>query len=247
MRDGGKLFFTTTLVDVDDSTRAKHPGVSPGSFVCMAIRDTGHGMDAETQSRIFEPFFTTKEPGKGTGMGLATVYGILRQHNGWVDVESELCRGTTFRVFLPVSGTAQDQPVEAKESPLSAGSEIEGVTILVVEDEEMLREFVSEALGMLGYRTLTASNGKEALEVWAKHRDEIDLLLTDVVMPESISGRQLAHTLIMDRPNLKVIFTSGYSTELIGPEFEQEREHAFLAKPYLTDQLARTVAARLNQ
>jgi CheY-like chemotaxis protein len=146
-----------------------------------------------------------------------------------------------------VSGAEENHPTETQEAAHASGGDSEGVTILVVEDEEMLREFVSEALGMLGYRTLTAANGREALEVWAKHRNEIDLLLTDVVMPESISGRQLAHTLIMERPDLKVIFTSGYSAELIGPEFEQEREHTFLAKPYLTDQLARTVAARLNQ
>jgi CheY-like chemotaxis protein len=120
------------------------------------------------------------------------------------------------------------------------------ITILLVEDEDMLREFVSTALGSLGYRVLSACNGREALEVWAESRNEIDLLLTDVVMPESISGRDLAHKLIMDKPDLKVIFTSGYSAELIGPEFEQDQEHGFLSKPYLTDRLAQTVAAQLS-
>lgn len=120
------------------------------------------------------------------------------------------------------------------------------ITILVVEDEEMLREFVSEALSSLGYRVLSAPNGRAALEIWAAHQHEIDLLLTDVVMPESISGRQLAHTLIVDKPDLKVIYTSGYSAELFGSDFEQEKEHIFLPKPYLPDRLAQTVAAHLQ-
>jgi CheY-like chemotaxis protein len=122
----------------------------------------------------------------------------------------------------------------------------EGITILVVEDEEMLRDFVQDALGTLGYRVLSASNGRAALEVWAEHRDDIDLLLTDIVMPESISGRELAHTLVMEKPDLKVIFTSGYSPELIGADFERENQHAYLAKPYLPDRLAQTIAAHLQ-
>ena len=246
MRDGGKLTLTTSLTEIDEVARAQRPGVQARRFVCMSVKDTGHGMDAATVGRVFEPFFTTKDPGRGTGMGLATVYGILRQHNGWVDVESEPGRGTTFRVFLPLSedGVAEDRTEIA--SPLFTGTPDEQMTILVVEDEEMLREFVTEALTMLGYRILSAPNGQKALEVWAEHRDEIDLLLTDVVMPESISGRQLAHKLVMDRPDLKVIFTSGYSAELIGPEFEQERVHGFLSKPYLTEHLAKTVAAQFR-
>jgi two-component system cell cycle sensor histidine kinase/response regulator CckA len=136
------------------------------------------------------------------------------------------------------SGQSESAPTEC--APTNT------ITILVVEDEEMVREFVSEALGSLGYRVLSAANGRAALEVWAAHRNEIDLLLTDVVMPESVSGRQLAHTLIMDKPDLKVIFTSGYSAELFGSEFEREKEHVFLAKSYLPDRLAQTVAAHLQ-
>jgi CheY-like chemotaxis protein len=202
------------------------------NFVCLSIKDTGHGMDTATLARVFEPFFTTKDPGKGTGMGLATVYGILRQHNGWIDVESEPNRGTTFRVYLPLSEDGVAEVRTELASPLAGTSLTKQMTILVVEDEEMLREFVTEALGMLGYRILAAENGQRALEIWAEHRDEIDLLL--------------AHTLVMDRPDLKVIFTSGYSAELIGPEFEQDRVHGFLAKPYLTDTLANTVAAQFQ-
>jgi two-component system, cell cycle sensor histidine kinase and response regulator CckA len=140
--------------------------------------------------------------------------------------------------FVAASAKSESSPTES--IPTNA------ITILVVEDEEMLREFVSEALATLGYHVLSAANGRDALNVWAEHRDEIDLLLTDVVMPESISGRQLAHTLIQDKPNLKVIFTSGYSSELFGSEFEREKEHLFLAKPYLPDRLAQTVATHLQ-
>ena len=244
MRDGGRLTITTSLVEIDETTRARHPGVQTARFVCLSVRDTGHGMDAATLGRIFEPFFTTKDPGKGTGMGLATVYGILRQHNGWIDVGSEPGRGTIFHVYFPVSADGVAEARTEIPSPLTVASPAEEITILVVEDEDMLREFVGEALGTLGYRILSAPNGQKALEIWADHRDDIDLLLTDVVMPDSISGRQLAHKLVMDRPDLKVIFTSGYSPELIGPEFEQEQEHGFLCKPYLTEHLAKTVAAQ---
>ena len=246
MRDGGRLTFTSTLAELAEADRGKHPGVQARRFVCLAVKDTGQGMDAATLGRVFEPFFTTKDPGKGTGMGLATVYGIVRQHNGWVEVESAPGRGATFRVYVPLSDELLVEESTVIVSPLVTETAGKQMTILVVEDEEMLREFVSEALTMLGYRILSAANGQEALEIWAERRDEIDLLLTDVVMPESISGRQLAHTLVMDRPDLKVIFTSGYSSELIGPEFEQEREHGFLAKPYLTEHLAKTVAARFK-
>jgi CheY-like chemotaxis protein len=246
MVDGGKLTLATIQVEIDEATRARNPEAQLGSHICLAVKDTGNGMDAATIARIFEPFFTTKGPGKGTGMGLATVYGVLKQHGGWIEVESTPGLGTTVRAFFPLC--TEDVIVEpAKlETPLAEGGPEEGVTILVVEDEEMLREFVSDALGVAGYRVLTAPNGKAALEVWARHRDEIDLLLTDVVMPHSMSGRELAQKLITDKPDLKVIFTSGYSAELIGTDFEREKQHAFLAKPYLPDRLAQTVAAHLQ-
>ncbi len=244
--DGGHLTLSTSAVEITESDRLRNPEAQLGRHVCLTVEDTGCGMDPVTMGRIFEPFFTTKEPGKGTGMGMATVYGVLKQHNGWVEVESTLHRGTTVRAFLPISEGVQDKPaVKSTKTPPPAAP-TEEITILLVEDEAMLREFVSTALTALGYRVLSAENGHEALEVWAEKSAEIDLLLTDVVMPQSISGRDLAHTLIMEKPDLKVIFTSGYSAELIGPEFEQEKEHGFLAKPYLTDHLAKFVAAQLN-
>jgi PAS domain S-box-containing protein len=245
MSDGGKLTIATVRVEIDEAAHAKNPEAQRGPHICLAVKDTGYGMDEATVSRIFEPFFTTKDPGKGTGMGLATVYGVLKQHGGWLEVDSAPRRGTTIRAFFPISmdGIAQ---APAKIEKVAADAPTDRITILVVEDEEMLREFVCDALSALGYRVLSAANGRVALDVWAAHRDEIDLLLTDVVMPESVSGRQLAHKLIVDKPDLKVIFTSGYSAELFGEEFEREKEHIFLAKPYLPDRLARTVAAHLQ-
>ena len=246
MPDGGKLTLATTRVEIDKASRARNPESQLGRYICLAVRDTGYGMDAATVGRIFEPFFTTKDPGHGTGMGLATVYGVLKQHGGWIEVDTAPGRGTTIRTFFPLSKEGFVAASAKSESLPTESTPINDTTILVVEDEEMLREFVSEALGTLGYHVLSAANGRDALNVWAEHRDEIDLLLTDVVMPESISGRQLAHTLIQDKPNLKVIFTSGYSSELFGSEFEREKEHLFLAKPYLPDRLAQTVAMHLQ-
>ena len=180
-------------------------------------------------------------------MGLATVYGVLKQHGGWIEVESAPQRGTTIRAFFPVSLEGVAAVAGEPERLPATSAPAANITILVVEDEEMLREFVGQALSAVGYRVLTAVNGREALKVWSEHRDEIDLLLTDVVMPDSMSGRQLAHTLIVDKPDLKVIFTSGYSAELLGEDFEQEKEYGFLAKPYLPERLASTVATYLQR
>jgi two-component system cell cycle sensor histidine kinase/response regulator CckA len=246
MSDGGKITFITSLCELDESNCVDRPGARAGRFGCFAVKDTGHGMDEVTLSRLFEPFFTTKEPGKGTGMGLATVYGVLQQHGGWVEVESKVGSGSMISAYFPLSQEAALGESAQPASELVSASAGRQITILVVEDEDLLREFVSESLISLGYRILSAPNGKEALEIWAQRGAEIDLLLTDIVMPESISGRHLAHTLVMDRPDLKVIFTSGYSPELFGSEFEQEKQHGFLAKPYLAAQLAQTVARKLQ-
>ncbi len=246
MPEGGKLTLATVQVEIDEAACARNPEAQPGAHICLAVKDTGHGMDTATITRIFEPFFTTKGPGKGTGMGLATAYGVVKQHGGWMEVESTLRRGTTVRAFFPLCADGVTAEPQKPQPEVQNFVPTNDITILVVEDEDMLREFVSEALSALGYRVLSAENGRAALEVWAQHRDEIDLLLTDVVMPESISGRELAHTLIMEKPDLKVIFTSGYSAELIGTDFEREKKHAFLAKPYMPDRLAQTVAAHLQ-
>jgi PAS domain S-box-containing protein len=246
MPDGGKLTLMTTRVEIDKAYQACNAEAQLGPHICLAVKDTGQGMDTATVARIFDPFFTTKDPGKGTGMGLATVYGVLKQHGGWVEVDTAPGRGTTIHTFFPLCAQGQVATPRKLEIAPTDVAPTDKVTILVVEDEDMLREFVSEALITLGYRVLSAANGRDALGVWAKYKEEIDLLLTDVVMPESISGRQLAHTLVMEKPDLRVIFTSGYSSELFGSEFESEKNHIFLAKPYLPDRLAQTVASHLQ-
>ena len=241
MKGGGKLIFSSGLLAFDAEALADRPEAVPGEYVFVSVRDTGCGMDAETVSRVFEPFFTTKEMGHGTGMGLATVYGIVKQHGGWIDVESEVGTGTCFRVYFPVADGNAIPCEERQELALRVAPGKRG-TILVVEDEEMLREFVGSVLESCGHRVLFAGNGVEALEVWEREKAGIDVLLTDVVMPESISGWQLAHRLRGERPDLKVVYTSGYSPELIGGDFELETNRVFLAKPYHSDKLARVVS-----
>lgn len=247
MPDGGQLTVGTYEVEIDEAAIARNSEAKLGRHICLAVQDTGKGMDEATAARIFEPFFTTKGPGEGTGMGLATAYGVVKQHGGWIEVESAPQRGTTIRAFFPPSAEGVAIATIEPQRLQTFGAPAEKVTILVVEDEEMLREFVGEALGIHGYRVLTAANGRDALKVWSEHRDEIDLLLTDVVMPESMSGRQLAHTLIVEKPDLKVIFTSGYSAELLGEDFEQEKRYRFLPKPYLPDRLASAIAEHLQR
>ena len=237
---GGRLVLSSGLATFDAAALTERAEAQPGEFIFLSVRDTGCGMDPETLSRVFEPFFTTKEMGRGTGMGLATVYGIVKQHGGWIDAESEPGVGTTFRVFFPVAESVPPS-AERQELALRIAPALRG-TVLVVEDEEMLREFVGGVLEACGHRVLMAGNGVEALDVWSREKDGIDLLLTDVVMPESISGWQLAHRLRAERPNLKVVYTSGYSPELIGGDFEQETNRVFLAKPYHSDRLAQIVS-----
>ena len=245
MPEGGRLTISATRVAINEADSTRHADARPGDYVCLAVKDDGQGMDKETLGRIFEPFYTTKEQGKGTGMGLATVYGVLKQHDGWVEAASKRGSGTEMRVFFPLSKEAVVEKPAASPTDAVTSVPSKRFTILVVEDEHMLREFVTGALRSFGYHVLAAGNGRQALEIWASHRDAIDLLLTDVVMPGLPSGRQLERQLTSEKPDLKVIFTSGYSAELLGADFEQEREHGFLAKPYLTDSLARTVAAQL--
>src|SRR5204863_2466179 len=190
----------------------RHPEAREGSFICLGVSDSGHGMDARTLSRIFEPFFTTKEVGKGTGLGLATVYGIVAQHQGWIEVESQVGQGTTFKVFLPQATKAALKEAADRPKVIPGGNE----TILLVEDETPLRKLVQEILQKKGYRVLQASTGVQALEIWARHKDDIDLLLTDMMMPEGMSGADLAEKVLRDRADLKVIYSSGYSLDVVG-------------------------------
>jgi two-component system cell cycle sensor histidine kinase/response regulator CckA len=238
MPRGGSITITTKSVDIDASYVTRHPEAHPGSYVCLSVTDTGCGMTPETLSHIFEPFFTTKEVGKGTGLGLATVYGIVKQHEGWVEVSSDLDVGTTFRLYLPICAQATSASETMMEPSQALGGE---ETILVVEDEGSLRDLVKEILQSYGYRVLEASSGTEALQVWDQHKDEVDLLFTDMMMPEGVSGRELAQRLSADKPTLRVIFTSGYSVDVVATDFNFREGVNFLQKPYLPETLAQTI------
>jgi signal transduction histidine kinase/HAMP domain-containing protein/ActR/RegA family two-component response regulator len=239
MPRGGKLTISLEGVVLDPAYVELHPEARAGRFVRVRVTDTGTGMDAITMTRIFEPFFTTKEVGKGTGLGLATVYGIVKQHFGWVEVNSELGKGTTFDAFFPASKDMAT--LEKKEvtiaGPVAGGTE----TILIVEDEEVLREMARGILEECGYRIIEAASGKEALDVWSARAGEIDLLLTDMVMPEGVSGVELAERLLVGHPHLKIIFTSGYTANEVNPEVLAKTRARFLQKPYSHADLAKIV------
>lgn len=243
MPKGGRLIVRTSLRQFGKDLTRKNPEAREGCFVCLSVTDTGCGMDEKTLNRIFEPFFTTKEVGKGTGLGLATVYGIVKQHNGWVEVESEPQKGTTFTIYLPANEN-KSSPKIAIPSQLSAQGGQE--TILVVEDEPALRMLVVEILQLYGYRVYDAASGLLALNVWKEHQDKIDLLLTDMVMPDGISGRELAERLHKEKPALKVIYTSGYSPGMAGKDTALLTGFNFLPKPYPPSRLAEVVRACLN-
>jgi len=241
--NGGSLAISTETLEIEADQVQRHAEARPGDFVCLKVADDGCGMSPETLARIFEPFFTTKEVGKGTGLGLATVYGIVQQHQGWIEVSSKLGEGTTFEIFFPASSKAQE---DAEGD--SAGKSVPGgeETILVVEDEPALRELVKEVLERYGYRILEAATGAQALGVWEQHRDKIDLLLTDMMVPEGISGRELAVRVLADKPGLKVIYTSGYSVDTIGEDFKFKEGQNYLQKPYQPPVLAQMVRASLD-
>jgi two-component system cell cycle sensor histidine kinase/response regulator CckA len=244
MPKGGNITIETSAVEFDEATAPRTPQARPGSFVCLSVADEGCGIPPEILPRIFEPFFTTKEVGKGTGLGLATVFGIVQQHKGWINVDTAVGRGTTFRVYLPRSvKTPDDKFSWPSTEAIRGGNE----TILLVEDESALRSSVRIALSRLGYQVLEAANGAEALEVWQQHAGKIRLLLTDLMMPGGMLGRELAEQLLQQNPDLKVVFTSGYSLEIVSSDFPLEEGFNFLTKPFEAQKLAHTIRKRLDQ
>jgi PAS domain S-box-containing protein len=243
MPRGGQLTITTELRRLDSAHAQPNREAAPGEFVCLSVRDTGCGIAPQNLPRIFEPFFSTKDIGKGTGLGLATVYGIVKQHEGWIELASEVGRGTTFCVCLPACRQeARVAEAEPDNVPARGGTE----TILVVEDEAPVRALVREVLGRLGYAIVEADSGVKALEVWRAHRHTIQLLLTDLVMPDGMSGRELAARLQAEEPRLEVIFTSGYSADVAGKDFVLIEGANFLQKPYPPQRLVRIVRACLD-
>jgi CheY-like chemotaxis protein len=209
--------------------------------VLLTVSDTGEGMDAETLQHVFEPFFTTKEQGKGTGLGLATVYGIVEQSGGWVDVESEPGRGTRFRIYLPCVDGARVAETSDAEALASGGSE----TVLVVEDEPMVRSLARRTLADRGYRVLEAEDGESALRLSRRHAGPIHLLLSDVVMP-GMSGAELVERFARLRPEAAPLFMSGYTDEALGHHGVLDDDVAFVAKPFTPDTLAARVRAALD-
>ncbi len=244
MPGGGQLLITTKGVTLDAAYAQMNPEARAGEFVCLSVSDTGTGIAPEHLGRIFEPFFTTKEPGKGTGLGLATVYGIVKQHQGWVEVSSRVGEATTFQILLPaVLAPAKAAAVPAG-APLRGGDE----TILLVEDEYSVRMIMRRVLETFKYKVLEAGCAREAVEVWDQHPGEIALLLSDIMMPEGVTGRDLAEKLRAQKPELKVIFMSGYSAEVVGKdtEFFRRTGSCFLHKPCSTATLLQTVRQSLD-
>jgi PAS domain S-box-containing protein len=244
LHKGGQLVVTTAAVEVDESTAAQTVGARSGSFVCLSVADTGSGISPQNLRRIFEPFFTTKGVGKGTGLGLPTVFGIVQQHHGWINVSSEVGQGTTFKIYLPRLAEMADQknPIPIPATP-STGTE----TLLLVEDEPLLRLALQKNLTRLGYHILAAPNGVKAMEVWQKHREEIRLMLTDMVMPGGMNGKELAQCLLQKDPKLKVVYMSGYRAEVAGKDLSLQEGVNFLFKPFPIDQLAQIIRDSLDK
>jgi CheY-like chemotaxis protein len=242
MPNGGHVHISATLETIQRPATPMDPVVRNGKFVCLTFSDTGAGMDTQILSRIFEPFFTTKPAGKGTGLGLSTVFGIVRQHNGWLDVHSKLNYGTTFHIYFPAS----DQPAEKSEMVVDTNLRTGRETVLVAEDEEPLRQMVVHVLRIQGYTVLEADSGRQALEVWEQANRPVDLLLTDMVMPGGIMGSELAARLAEKHPALKVIYTSGYSPGMAGKDTSLLAGRNFLPKPYSIGKLAQFVRECLD-
>jgi len=244
MPHGGRLLIRATAESVAPADRPVTGSADSDEFVNIAVTDTGIGIPDDVLPHMFEPFFTTKDVGKGTGLGLSTAYAIVQQHDGWLDGQSRLGAGSTFTIHLPRQPERAESPSARDEAVAPAGGH---ETVLVVEDEQPLRMLVSKVLTRAGYRVLEAATGPEALEVWRQHRDRIQVLLTDLVMHDAMSGLDLAKRLREDDPNLVVVYTSGYSAEVAGASGQLQEGVNLLVKPYRPPELLRILRARLDQ
>jgi two-component system cell cycle sensor histidine kinase/response regulator CckA len=247
MPNGGKLVIRTANVTERESLALGQHRVPPGEYVLIEVSDTGTGMAPEVMQKIFEPFFSTKEVGRGTGLGLSTVYGIVKQTGGYIFAESELGQGTVMHVYLPryVEVAGEAEPVRApvrREPP----KDLTGRgTVLLVEDEDAVRSFAARALGQRGYRVLEATTGTEALEVFNSHNGDVDLVISDVVMPE-MDGPTLMKHLRSERPDVKIIFISGYAEDAFRRNLSDKEDFMFLQKPFDLKELAAAVKAALQ-
>ncbi len=241
MPEGGRLLIETAEMELDDRYAAMHKGVRPGRYVLLAVTDNGEGMSPEVRERIFEPFFTTKELGRGTGLGLATVYGIIKQHKGYIWVYSEPGRGSTFKIYLPVTEEKEEESTSSSSVALPKGTE----TVLVVDDEPSIRKLVVDTLIPLGYSVLEAADGEKALRVCRSADKTVDLLLTDLIMP-GMNGRDLADSIRQIHPGIRVIFMSGYTENMIVHQGVLEPKPPFLQKPVTPRSLAVQVRSVLD-
>jgi CheY-like chemotaxis protein len=237
MPDGGHVTIKTANVVLEADDLAKHYEVEPGEYVLLTVSDTGCGMSEAVKARIFEPFFTTKEMGKGTGLGLATVFGIVKQNNGYIWIYSEEGRGSTFKVYLPRVAQASSRPARPRwTEPLPQGSE----TILLVEDEQTVRELIAEMLRRQGYQVLEAKDGLEALELAGQLNGTLSLLVTDVIMPR-MNGKELANKMVQVHPHVKTLFISGYTDDMIARHGVLEAGVEFIEKPFSSASLVNRV------
>jgi len=235
MPTGGNLLIETANRDLDQDYCDRHPSVQPGQFVMLAVSDTGHGMSEEVRLRLFEPFFTTKPKGQGTGLGLATIFGAVNQAGGTIEAYSELNQGSTFKIYLPRSGESPEvYAATGHNSTSPTGHE----TVLLVEDDPSVRDLTRRILQRLGYRVLIATQGSESLDVAEKFDGQIDLLMTDVVLP-GLNGREIAERIQVARPDTKVLFTSGYTENVVVHHGIADKNFNFIGKPYSLQALAR--------
>jgi PAS domain S-box-containing protein len=244
MPEGGRMGIALAPVSVSAESTSRHPDARPGQFVCLSVSDTGRGMNEAVMKSLFEPFFTTKDVGKGTGLGLATVHGIVHQHHGWVEVESAVGRGSIFRVFLPM---AQEECASVLPKPAPVPRRLGNETILLVEDEVSLRKVLGTYLRRQGYQVLEADTGQAALKLWQNYHSQIALLFTDQVMPEGMTGLQLAERLRQDNAGLKVIISSGYGVDEFQVGKWNDQGIVYLPKPYDVTLLSKTLHEGLDK
>jgi signal transduction histidine kinase len=247
MPNGGRIRIATRLMLVDAVAARENIDARPGQFVCLTVSDDGCGMSPEVLGRIFEPFFTTKEIGKGTGLGLSSAHGIIQQHEGWIEVTTEPRAGSTFSVYLPASEQVPAATTVAKAPTQVHGGCGNGEAVLLVEDEPSVREMARLALEQGGFRVFEAADGPQALHLWEKSRVTIELLLTDMVMPNGLTGGQLARELQTRDPRLRIVYTSGYSSEVLQEERGILKGDNFLPKPYDPLSLLKTVKRCLDK
>jgi two-component system, cell cycle sensor histidine kinase and response regulator CckA len=238
----GTLTIETTACVITEDDCLANKEAHPGPAVRLRVSDTGAGMTEETIAQAFEPFFTTKSEGKGTGLGLYTVYGIVKQHKGWLTVKSKIDKGTSFALYFPALANSEIASISTTEPPLSGGGE----TILLVEDEVALREMARTILTGFNYRIITAGCGPEAIEVWEKHKDEISMLFTDIVMPKGLSGIDIGEKFHQEKPSLRILYTSGYQLDAIPRSMKIRETGTFIPKPYIPSDLAKVIRQVLD-